>query len=187
VGGVEGDRHEQGLNGHGPFGHRDAAASRRDDLRVPGDLERLSYESALRHLEVQERVVGELRARTGLLLAASSLAISFLGSPAAEAGRPVVVLLAVVAFVVSIGASVFVLLPGRRLVFAVVGADVYEGLYAVREDGDELHRRLAYDLTRLARSNERRVSRLLDAYEVATVALTAEIVLLLAAFAGTLL
>jgi hypothetical protein len=154
---------------------------------VPGDLERLAYESALRYLEVQERLVAELRARTGLLLAASSLAISFLGSPAAEAGRPLVVVLAVVAFVVSISASVFVLLPGRRLAFAAVGADVYERLYAVRDDTAEIHRRLAYYLTRASRTNDRRFSALLRAYRIAAVALTAEIVLLLATFAGTLL
>jgi hypothetical protein len=51
---------------------------------VVDDLARLAYESALRALDKQEQLLAELRARTGLLLAASSLAASFLGRPALE-------------------------------------------------------------------------------------------------------
>jgi hypothetical protein len=47
---------------------------------VSGDLEKLAYDSALRALDKQEKVLEELRARTGILLATSSLAASFLGS-----------------------------------------------------------------------------------------------------------
>ena len=41
--------------------------------------ERLAYEAAQRALDKQERLIDELRSRTGLLLAAASLAASFLG------------------------------------------------------------------------------------------------------------
>lgn len=43
-----------------------------------GSLAELSYDAAVRALDVQERGVEQLRARTGLLLAASSLTASFL-------------------------------------------------------------------------------------------------------------
>jgi hypothetical protein len=43
------------------------------------DLARLAYEASLRSLDKQEELLGELRSRTGLLLAASSVAASFLG------------------------------------------------------------------------------------------------------------
>jgi hypothetical protein len=46
---------------------------------MPVDLERLAYDAALRALDKQERLVEELRARTRVLLAASSLVVSFLG------------------------------------------------------------------------------------------------------------
>jgi hypothetical protein len=46
------------------------------------DLERIAYESAVRALDKQETVLEELRARTGVLLAASSLAASLLGGRA---------------------------------------------------------------------------------------------------------
>jgi hypothetical protein len=43
-------------------------------------LAELSYEAAVRALDLQERGVEQLRARTGTLLAASSLTASFLGA-----------------------------------------------------------------------------------------------------------
>jgi hypothetical protein len=52
------------------------------------DLSRLAYEASLRSLDKQEELLGELRSRTGLLLAASSLAASFLGRPALEGEIP---------------------------------------------------------------------------------------------------
>lgn len=74
-------------------------------------LETLAYEAALRSLDKQEQVLNELRARTGLLLAASSLAASFLGRPAIERSTPVLVIVAFVAFALSLVASLYILLP----------------------------------------------------------------------------
>jgi hypothetical protein len=52
-------------------------------------------------------------------------------------------------------AEVYVLLPKRnKFVFALVGAGLYEGLYAVRDDLAEVYRRLAYDLDRFGEGNE---------------------------------
>jgi len=68
---------------------------------VTGQFEQLAHEAALRRLDKQEGVLDELRARTGILLAASSLAASFLGRQAFE--RPastVIAVLALLAFVV---------------------------------------------------------------------------------------
>jgi hypothetical protein len=59
-------------------------AAWRDEFPV---LERLAYEAAQRALDKQERLLDELRNRTGLLLAAASLAASFLGREA-FAGDP---------------------------------------------------------------------------------------------------
>ncbi|MBS1886948.1 MAG: hypothetical protein JSU06_07135 [Actinobacteria bacterium] len=71
-------------------------------------LEKLAYESALRALDKQERLVGELRARAGVVLAASSLAVSFLGGRALGGPGPVgLAHLAITCFVVSAGAGIF--------------------------------------------------------------------------------
>jgi hypothetical protein len=98
--------------------------------------ERLAYEAAQRALDKQERLIDELRSRTGLLLAAASLAASFLGREAFS-GDPKagLAIIALVAFLVAVAASVYVLLPkGEKFVFALVGAGLYEGLYEIKDD-----------------------------------------------------
>src|SRR4029453_10198508 len=105
--------------------------------------ERGAYEAAQRALDKQERLLEELRSRTGLLLAAASLAASFLGREAfARDPKRGLALAAVLAFLPAVGGSVYILLPKRnRFVFALVGAGLYEGLYAVRDDLAEVYRR----------------------------------------------
>jgi hypothetical protein len=93
-------------------------------------LERLAYEAAQRALDRQERLVDELRSRTGLLLAVASLAASFLGREA-FAGDPkdALAVFALASFLVAVAASVYVLVPkAGKFVFAMVGAGLYEGL-----------------------------------------------------------
>jgi hypothetical protein len=74
--------------------------------------ERLAYEAAQRALDKQERLLEELRSRTGLLLAAASLAASFLGREAfARDPKRGLAALAVLAFLLAVGTSVYILLP----------------------------------------------------------------------------
>lgn len=151
---------------------------------MAGDFEKLAYEAALRGLDKQERLLEELRTRTGVLLAASSLAASFLGQQAFQDPSPRgLAIMALAAFVVSIATSVFILLPKKNLIFAEAGAGLYEGLYAVREDMPEVYRRLAYDLDRFWELNDQRINWLTRAYTVAAGALVIEI-LSLAALLG---
>lgn len=151
------------------------------------DLERVAYEASLRGLDKQEQVFSELRARTGILLAASAVAASFLGQQAFERPAPTVFrALALMAFLVSIAASVYVLLPKKDLTFSLAGARVFEELYPYRNDLAEVHRRLAYDLDRFWEHNDVILGRLLVAFRVAALALAAEVVLLVAILAGTL-
>lgn len=93
---------------------------------MAADLAELAYEASLRRLDKQEQLLEELRARTGLLLAAASLAASFLGRPALDADPVLLAGLALLAFAVSMGASLYVLLPKKNLVFAVIGSRLYE-------------------------------------------------------------
>jgi len=151
---------------------------------MAGEFERLAYEAALRGLDKQEGLIEELRTRTGVLLAASSLAASFLGQQAFQSPSPRgLAITALVAFVVSIATCVFILLPKKNLIFAEAGAGLYEGLYAVRDDMPEVYRRLAYDLDRFWESNDGKIRRLTRAYTVAATALVVE-VLSLAALLG---
>jgi hypothetical protein len=139
------------------------------------ELERIAYDNALRALDKQEKLLEELRARTGVLLAAASLAASFLGGQALDDLRPVVfLLLALIAFAVSFGASLFVLLP-RTFVFALEGPRVYEELYEFRDDAPEIHRRLAYDLQRFWEANDGRLTPVKRAFRVAAWSLVVEV------------
>jgi hypothetical protein len=150
--------------------------------------ERLAYEAALRALDKQERLIDELRNRTGLLLAAASLAASFLGREA-FAGHPKrgLAILALVAFLLAVGASVYVLLPKTgKFVFAMVGAGLYEGLYELKDDLGEVYRRLAYDLDRFWDDNDVELQKLFRAFRLDAVGLSAEIVILIAMVSDTL-
>ena len=144
--------------------------------------ERLAYEAAQRALDKQERLLEELRSRTGLLLAAASLAASFLGGEA-FAGTPPrgLATLALSAFLVAVGASVYILLPTRdEFVFGLVGARLYEALYSVRTDLPEVYRRLAYTLDRVWADNDRKIQTLFRAFRLGAAGLSTEVLALIA-------
>jgi hypothetical protein len=71
--------------------------------------------------------------------------------------------------------------------FALDGSAVFEQLYTIREDLDEVHRRLAYDLHRFWEANDAKIRPLFRAFTWACLALVVEIVLLLVSVSGTLL
>jgi hypothetical protein len=96
------------------------------------------------------------------------------------------VVLALLAFVASIGASVYILTPKEELVFSQAGSGLYEGLFAHREDLPEVYRRLAYDLDRFWDSNDEGMARLFLAFCVAADALVVEIMLLVALVSGNI-
>ena len=153
-----------------------------------GDLERIAYESAVRALDKQEKVLEELRARTGILLGASSVVVSLLGGSAFDGPKSVALLVvALASFVVSLGASLFVLLPRDGFVFSVSGPEIYEELYELRDDVDELHRRLAYELQRFWNRNDRPPRhRFGGRSAIAASALAAEVIALLVLASDTL-
>jgi hypothetical protein len=75
-------------------------------------LEQTTYELAVRALAQQEQALTEIRSRTGTLLTASSLIASFLGAEAiGRNGLNAWIVLALVAFGLSVVLSIYVLLP----------------------------------------------------------------------------
>jgi hypothetical protein len=151
--------------------------------------ERLAYEAAQRALDKQERLVEELRSRTGVLLAAAALAASFLGREAfREDIRRGFAVIAIAAFLASIAASVYILLPKKgKFVFSLVGAGLYEGLYAHRENLPEVYRRLAYDLDRFWDLNDVELQKLTNAFRIGAGSLFVEIVALSVMVSDTIL
>jgi hypothetical protein len=150
------------------------------------ELERVAYDAALRSLDRQEQLVNELRSRTGIVIAASALAASFLGRPAVDEGSAPLFVASLAAFALSVGASLYVLLPRQNLFFTLRGSGIYEALYEWRDDVAEVHRRLTYELDRLWAANDARLQRVFRAFRIAAWALAAEVVLLLASVGATL-
>jgi hypothetical protein len=152
---------------------------------VSTEFTRLAYDAALRALDKQEGVLDELRARTGVLLAASSLGTSFLGRSALDDAAAALVVIALAAFATTIAASVYVLVPKRTFFFSVSGTAILEELYEFRDDADEIRRRLTYDLQRFWERNDDAIQKLFWSFRIAAVALALDIVLLLAAVSNT--
>lgn len=146
------------------------------DVDDAAALHQLAYELSSRALQQQEGALNELRARTGTLLAASSLVASFLGARAvADEGNGWLTVLALLVFAGSVAASAYILLPKAGLIFALRGSVLLE---AERDDPGglpETYRRLAYWLESYRDENARTVDRLLGMYRAATGAVVIQV------------
>ena len=155
---------------------------------MPDTLEELAFDAGQRALDKQERLLEEIRARTGVLLAAASLAASFLGTRAFEDPSPaILVIVALAGFLLTIGASVYALTPKSGFTFALSGPVIYEQLYEYRDDLAEVRRRLAYDPQRFWDDNDGLMGKIIRGYRVAAVGLVVEIVALAALVSGNIL
>ena len=155
---------------------------------MAADFERLAYEAALRGLDKQEGLLDELRTRANTLLAVSSLAVSVLGREAlGSADSKALTIAALAALVVSVAASVFVLLPKKQLVFAEAGVSVYEKLFEERYDMPEVYRQLAYELGHFWVSNDSQITWLSRAYTLAAIASVLGLILLATLTGGNVL
>jgi hypothetical protein len=144
-----------------------------------GKLEEEAHRIAAHALSQQERELSGLQARTGMLLTAASVVASFLGGQAlARAGLSVWVVLALVAFGISVALCIYVLLPKDSLIFAMDGPKTYNELYEADDDDDEIYRKLAYWLESFRKGNEVEISRFGRAFRAAGAFLFIELLLL---------
>jgi len=74
-------------------------------------IEQFSYELTASALAEQERVVGALRTRSGRILAAASIAGSFLGTKASHGSLDGWGIAALITFVLCLASALWVLLP----------------------------------------------------------------------------
>ena len=82
-------------------------------------LEELTYDLSLRTLSQQEALLNEVRARTGILLAATAIAVSLLGGRALDDGERTALNLSGVGLgVLSFLLSVYVLAPKGQFSFS---------------------------------------------------------------------
>jgi hypothetical protein len=87
---------------------------------VSESIEQFSFELTPSALAEQERALTGLRARAGTVLAAASIAGSFFGAKTSHGSLDVWGVLAMIAFALCVGSSIWVLLP-HAFVFAFRG------------------------------------------------------------------
>lgn len=130
----------------------------------------------MRALRSQEESLTELRSRAGTLLAAASLAASFLGGQAlARHGINVFAILALIAFAASIVLCVSVLLPKDDLVFSLDATATYRELYDNASEPLEVQRRLADTLQAFRAENQPALTDLFRRFRWASLALGVEV------------
>jgi hypothetical protein len=153
-----------------------------------GVLTELSYAEGVRALEVQERSIDQLRARTGILLAATSLTASFLGAQTVQhaSGLDTLGGLALISLIVSIGLCIYVLLPKEGFVFSLNAKEMYERLFDFEEDDEEVRRRLVYWLEEYRQDNQKKIDSLGSYFFAAAVALLLQLVFWSWALADTM-
>ena len=101
----------------------------------------------------------QLRARTGTLLAGSSLTASFLGAQTIQRtnGLGTLGAFALISLASSIILCVYVLLPRSGFVFSLSAPKMYESLFEVGDDDEEVRRRLVYWLEEYWMTNQGKI------------------------------
>jgi hypothetical protein len=154
---------------------------------VPGSLAEAGFDLSLKAVEEQESRLTDLRSRTGTLLAAASLAASFLGGQSIRTGElRFLGVLAIVAYVMCVAACIKVLLP-HRLVFSFRGSVLLRTAReaAVDELEDALEAAMGW-IESFIDSNRSELDALTRWYTGACLALGLEIVLWLVGAPGIL-
>jgi hypothetical protein len=117
---------------------------------------RLAYEEARRALDDQEALVNELRARTGVLIAAAAVSTSLVGGPALARGHSIASWVAIGLFGL-VGLSLLIALWPRRDWTFTVDAEEFIAIYLEPEGEEPLGlARIFRDLALHMNANHRR-------------------------------
>jgi hypothetical protein len=144
---------------------------------VAASIEELSFEISAEAVAEQERTLSGLRTRAGTVVAAASIAGSFLGAAASRGALDASAVLALIAFTASLASSIWILLP-HELVFAFRGdALLAESGRREVEDVTEAYRALSGWLGPILDANSRKISALSNWFTVSCILLAAEIIL----------
>lgn len=151
---------------------------------MAASIEQFSYELTADALREQEHAVAGLRTRAGTVLAAASIAGSFLGARVSQGALDIWGVLALVAFVACVCAAIYVLLP-HQLVFAFRGhallaASDHEGI----DDVSEAYRAVGIWIAPILESNRDTIAGLADWFTVSCGLLAIEVILWTVSLAG---
>jgi hypothetical protein len=144
---------------------------------VGKSIEQLSFELTASALAEQERALSGLRTRAGTVLAAASIAGSFLGTKTSHGSLDVWGILAMVSFVLCLGSVIWVLLS-HAFVFAFRGeALLAESDHRGVRDVTEAYRAAGIWVAPHLEANRIKIVALSDWLAVSCVLLAAEVIL----------
>lgn len=138
----------------------------------------LTYDLSLRSLTQQEASLNELRSRTGVLLAATAIAIALLGGRSLDDGVRTALDLGGVALAVgSFLLSVFILAPKQRYVVMADAAAVHEYFTQQKVEPSEAMEALVFWNREMWEENQAMIDGLVRAFRWACLALVGAVCL----------
>jgi hypothetical protein len=142
------------------------------------EVARIAYDVSRATLDEQHMAVRDLRARTGALLTATSVVVSFLGARALTTVHlRGVAFLGLGVFVLSLVLSLYVLLPTKKIKSLVAGGELLGSTHPQRDPSTDAYRRLGKTCDRISAANEFHIEMLGRAFTLASVAIVIEVVL----------
>jgi hypothetical protein len=135
----------------------------------------IAYELSLDGLAQQERVLHELRARSGTLLAAASLVASFLGGRTLDrVGLDPLNVAAGTAFLILIAGTMYVLAPKTELEFALGGSSVYPYFELRQIPPEQAQVAISEWIDNVRNGNQEAIDRLVTCFRASYAALLVE-------------
>jgi hypothetical protein len=142
------------------------------------EIARVAYSIARAALDEQHAAVRDLRARTGALLTATSVVVSFLGARALTTSHlRSLAFLGLGVFVLSLVLSLYVLLPTKKIKSLAAGGDLFSSTRRRRDPAMDAYLRLAATCDRISVTNESHIEMLGRAFTLASVAIVIEVAL----------
>ncbi|HVA18853.1 MAG TPA: hypothetical protein VMU55_01610 [Solirubrobacteraceae bacterium] len=138
----------------------------------------VAYGIARTALNEQHESVRDLRARTGALLTATSVVVSFLGARALTTSHlRGLAFIGLGVFVLSLVLCLYVLLPTKRLESLAEGGALLDLRLAEPDPATDAYRRLAVTCDTMTSTNEAHVERLGRVFTLASAAIVIEVLL----------
>ena len=140
------------------------------------EVARIAYEVARAALDEQHVVVRDLRARTGALLTATSVIVSFLGARALTTGQiRGFALVGLGVFVLSLVFCIYILLPTKKIESLAAGGVLFASTHSRRDPAAVAYRRLAETCDRISTTNEPHIEMLGRMFTLASMTIVIEV------------
>jgi hypothetical protein len=157
------------------------------ELVVADTTQAVAYNEALRGVQQQQVVLGDLRGRAATLLGVASVATSFLGGIALSDGSPSNPSWFAIGAFVAVGLlTISILLPRKGWIFRLSARALIRDYIEAESpvNINEMHRDLALHIESHFEQNEKRLNRLFWLFRASSATLVVEILLWLFALIG---